>query len=180
MPMIDVTMSTGALNERAKDGLAERLTADLIELEGAVDNPYVRSLTWVFFDERDDIRVSGTRIDRPVYRVVHTVPQGTGLVGPLALRRRQELVTRVTIAILEAEGTPFSMAEARRVWVQVREIPDTHWGAFGEIVTMRDIVAYSIAKGPDDLVGHTIRAALKTVIEPNTSDPTHAPYGAPA
>ena len=52
MPMIDLTMPEGALADQAKAALVERLTATLIELEGAPDNEYVRASTWVFVDER--------------------------------------------------------------------------------------------------------------------------------
>lgn len=165
MPMIDLTLPEDALTEAATVGLVEELTSALIEGEGAPDNEYVRAITWVFVDRRPPsaISVGGSRPDKPVYRVVLTVPEGAPAVhGPLMAVGRGRLVRRVTELVLAAEGTPFSAAEAARVWVQIREIRDEHWGAFGELVTMADIATY--AGGPPLGVpterGQRLRAAV--------------------
>jgi hypothetical protein len=58
------------------------------------------------------------------------------------------------------EGTPFSTVEAGRVWVQLRQVADGHWGGFGELVRMPDIAAYGLGVGPEDGKGLRIRAAF--------------------
>ena len=146
MPMIDLTVPEGALTEAAIAVLVEELTSALIEGEGAPDNEYVRAITWAFVDERPAgaIIVGGRHAQKPVYRVVFTVPEGApGVHGPLMRTNRERLVRRVTKLVLDAEGTPFSPAEAQRVWVQIREIRDGHWGGFGELATMEDIATYA-------------------------------------
>jgi len=174
--MIDITMSENALSVEAKKTLAERLSADLIELEGAVDNSYARSITWCFMDERREIYVAGIAPEKPVYRVVLTVPEGVpGLYGPLAVENRRTLVRRVTEAVLDAEGTEISIPEAARVWVQIRQIADGHWGGFGELVTIADIAAYGLGIGPENSIGLQIRDVMTPVLE---AGPVHAPQAA--
>lgn len=151
MPMIDLTMIEGALDDDAKATLVEGLTAALIELEGAPDNEYVRAITWCFVDERPRvaINVAGAAASEPIYRIELTVPEGApGVHGPLMEPRRTELVRRATELVLAAEGTEFSATEARRVWVQIKTIPDGHWGGFGELVRMTDIGAYAMGAEP--------------------------------
>lgn len=163
--MIDITTSPGALSDTAKATLAERLSGDLIELEGAQDNAFVRAITWCFIDECADIFVGGRRLDRPIYRVVVTVPEGVGLCGPLGVENRRTLVRRVTEAVLGSEGTTATTVEAARVWVQIRQIADRHWGAFGELVAMPDIVAYGIGVGDPHSVGLVIRHETMTALD---------------
>lgn len=146
MPMIDVTLPEGAVSEEAKGELVEKLTATLIAREGAPDNEYVRAITWCFVEERPagGVNVGGRPAERPVYRVVLTVPEGAPtLHGPLMGGNREKLVREVTEHVLAAEGTPYSDAEAGRVWVQMREIREGHWGGFGALAGIEDIATYA-------------------------------------
>jgi phenylpyruvate tautomerase PptA (4-oxalocrotonate tautomerase family) len=166
MPMIDLTLPEGALTEAATAALVEDLSAALIEGEGAQDNEYVRSITWAFVDERPAraVNVGGRPAAKPVYRVVLTVPEGAPAVhGPLMRANRDQLVRRVTELVLQAEGTPFSAAEAHRVWVQMREIRDEHWGGFGELVNMHDIATFAgHPPGQPTERGQRMRRAFET------------------
>jgi phenylpyruvate tautomerase PptA (4-oxalocrotonate tautomerase family) len=173
VPMIDLTLEEGALAEEAKASLARELTAAVIELEGAPDNQYVRAITWCFVDERrpGSVHVGGAPAARPVYRVVLTVPEGApGIQGPLRAANRERLVARVTELVLSAEGTPMSPVEAGRVWVQIREIRDGFWGAFGEVVRMEDIATYAGAPpaGRATEKGERARAAYEEAQLPTT------------
>jgi phenylpyruvate tautomerase PptA (4-oxalocrotonate tautomerase family) len=153
MPMIDFTLQDDALTDEAREQLVADMTSALIKYEGAPDNEYVRSITWCFVDRRParDVVVGGDPGAQPVYRVVMTVPEGTpGLAGPLNEGRRAKLVRHVTELVLRAEGTEPTLAESRRVWVQIREIPDGFWGGFGEIAHMDDIAAYATGESPGD------------------------------
>jgi phenylpyruvate tautomerase PptA (4-oxalocrotonate tautomerase family) len=166
MPMIDLTLPEGALTDDAKKTLVEELTTTLIRMEGAPDNEYVRAITWVFVDERPHgaIAVGGAPAERPVYRVQLTVPEGApGIHGPLVAKNRQALVEQVTERVLAAEGTEPTPAEAGRVWVQIREIPDGFWGGFGKIARMEDIATYAGAPpfGEATTNGEAARAAFE-------------------
>lgn len=167
MPMIDVTLPQGALTEDAKAELVERLTTALIHGEGAPDNDYVRAIAWCFLDERPAgaVNVGGRAIDRPLYRVVVTVPEGApGVAGPLMLGNRNRMVRTMTEQVLAAEGTEYTDAEAARVWVQIREIQDGYWGATGEIGRMHDIATIAGALPEDQQTerGRRGRAALES------------------
>ena len=132
----------------ARAPLLEAATIAL-ELEAAPmadfgDDEHMQALAWCFVNEQG-VFVGGRRLAKPIYRVTVTIPDGApGLFGPLAARGRDQLVKRVTKAVLDAEGTENTTVEAHRVWVHLREMADGHWGGCGEVVTMADIVAYSL------------------------------------
>jgi hypothetical protein len=86
------------------------------------------------------------------------------LFGPLAQKGREKLVKRVTAAVLAAEGSEASMAEAHRVWVHLRGIPDGHWAGFGEVVTLSDIAAYALQTDePESKTARMRRAAMQSL-----------------
>jgi hypothetical protein len=60
----------------------------------------------------------------------------------------------------------FTTVEAARVWVQVTQIDDEHWGAFGELVTMSDIVIYGFGGVSTDSVGTRIRLTMASILDP--------------
>lgn len=166
MPMIDLTLPQGALSEDAKAKVVEQLTTSLIRFEGAPDNEYVRAIAWCFLDERPAgaIHVGGRAPGRPVYRLVLTVPEGApGVSGPLLLGNRDLMVRTMTEHVLAAEGTPYSEAEAARVWVQIREIRDGYWGAMGEIGRMHDIATIAGALPEDQRTERGLRG--RTALE---------------
>jgi len=56
------------------------------------------------------------------------------------------------------------MVEAHRVWVHLRQITDGHWAGFGEVVTLRDIAAYSLKTDePQSKTGRWREAAMQSV-----------------
>jgi len=165
MPMIDVTLPAGLLTASGKDELASRLTAALLAAEGAPDTSYVRALAWCFFDERPlgAIQIGGRPARVPVYRVVLTIPEGSpALSGPFRLVNRSRLVRTVTEHVLAVEGTPYSDADAARVWVQLREIKEGYWGSVGGIGRMEDIASVAGIPLNGTLTEHggRVRAAL--------------------
>jgi phenylpyruvate tautomerase PptA (4-oxalocrotonate tautomerase family) len=160
VPMIEITTTRGALDEAAKHRLAGELSTLTLELEAAPmadfgDSEHMQAMAWCFVNEQETF-VGGHPTTKPIYRVTVTLPEGApGLLGPLAKRGREKLAERVTAAVLAAEGSENTMLEAHRVWVHVREITDGHWAGFGEVVTMTDIVAYSLKA--DEPGGRTAR-----------------------
>jgi phenylpyruvate tautomerase PptA (4-oxalocrotonate tautomerase family) len=169
MPMIELTTTTGALDDAVKERLAGELSTIALELEAAPyadfgDVDHVQALAFCFVNEQQ-VFVGGRRLAKPIYRVVATFPEGApGLWGPLCERNRQKLAERVTAAVLAAEGTAGSMTEAHRVWVHLRFVPDGQWAGFGEVTTLRDIVSYCLEKGePESKVDRWRQAALDSV-----------------
>jgi len=161
MPMIDLTLNENALSPEALENLVENLSRALIEGEGAPDNEYVRSLTWCFVDKRPDgaICIGGTSVSLPHYRITLTVPEGAPYIyGPLMLAKRRALSRIATELVLDAEGSDYSFENVRRVWVQIREIKEGYWGAFGDIANMNDIGTFSFGNPP---VGHQTENGLK-------------------
>jgi phenylpyruvate tautomerase PptA (4-oxalocrotonate tautomerase family) len=149
VPMIEITTTKGALDDAAKHRLAGELSTLALKLEAAPmqdfgDSDHMQALAWCFVNEQE-IFVGGQPMAKPIYRVTITLPEGApGLLGPLMKRNREKLVKRATAAVLAAEGSENTMVEAHRVWVHLREWKDGHCGAFGEVVTIADVVAYSL------------------------------------
>ena len=145
MPLIDVTYPAGALTPEEKARLVEGLTGALIRCEGAPDNERTRAMTWVFVHElpAGAVHVAGTPVERPVYRVAVTVPEGTLLhgPGPFGTSARRDLVREVTDLVLAAEGGPKTDADRGRVYCTITEVTDGYWGAVGETITMADIAS---------------------------------------
>jgi len=169
MPMVDMTITPGALDEEAKQRLAGELSRLILELEagprsGFEEMPHMQALSWCFIDEQE-ILLGGQRHHKPVYRVVVTVPEGaSGLLGPRGAQGRETLVQRVTDAVLAADASPNNPVEAHRVWVQLRQISDGHWGAFGEIVTVNDLATLGFrSEGPDERIDRLRAAATKSM-----------------
>jgi phenylpyruvate tautomerase PptA (4-oxalocrotonate tautomerase family) len=145
MPMINLTFPQGAFSDEAKAQLMEDLITTTFELEGSPDNDYSRSIARCFLDERprEAFWVGGKQDSEPFYRLEVIVPAGTPtLDGPLMKPRREELVERLTAHVLEAEGTEITPWETRRVMVILGYVAEDHWGAAGQLLGIRDIVAW--------------------------------------
>jgi phenylpyruvate tautomerase PptA (4-oxalocrotonate tautomerase family) len=167
--MIEVTTTKGALDEEAKQRLAAELSTIVLEVEAAPyadfgAAPHMQALAWCFVNEQD-VFVGGCLHPKAVYRVVVTLPEGApGVFGPLAEQGRETLVKRVTAAVLAVEGSPNTLVEAHRVWVQLRHIVDGQWAGFGEIVTLAKLSAYGLKSArPGSKVEQMRQAALESV-----------------
>jgi phenylpyruvate tautomerase PptA (4-oxalocrotonate tautomerase family) len=161
MPMIDITMTEDSINESKLDELVENLTTALIQGEGAPDNEYVRSLSWCFVDKRPKkaISVGGAVPPKPHYRIVLTVPEGAPRIhGPLMKASRQALSKKVTELVLNAEGAEHTFENFSRVWVQMQEISNGFWGAFGDIAEMNDIGTFAMGT---PAIGHQTERGSK-------------------
>jgi phenylpyruvate tautomerase PptA (4-oxalocrotonate tautomerase family) len=169
MPMVELTMTKGALDDATKRRLAGELSTIALELEAAPfadfgDDPHMQALSWCFVNEQD-VFVGGRPHAKPIYRVIVTIPAGApGVFGPLAERGRKKLGERVTAAVLAAEGSENTMVEAHRVWVQLRHIEDGHWAAFGEVFTLTDATAYGLKTDePGSKTDRMRQAAMESV-----------------
>lgn len=164
MPMIDLTYPEGALDPDARADAVEGLTAALLRNEGATDNDATRAMSWTIVHElpREAVNVGGSPAERPVYRVMVTVPEGTLLQGPgpVGTQSRRSLVRDVSEILLAAEGTEYSEIEAARVFCIVREVEDGYWGGMAQLFRMDDIVATANAEAPQTAVSESARAAV--------------------
>ena len=161
MTMIDITLTEGAISPKKLEELAENLSTALIKGEGAPDNEYTRSLTWCFVDQRpkNAIFVGGPVSEKPRYRITLTVPVGAPLIyGPLRKGERKDLCNEATKLVLDAEGADHSFENLSRVWVQIREISEGYWGAFGDIAEMNDIATFVMG---EPAIGHRTDVATE-------------------
>ncbi|HVG49986.1 MAG TPA: tautomerase family protein, partial [Rubellimicrobium sp.] len=129
MPMIDIKLPKGAIDETTRATLADRLTGTLLKWEKAPDNDVTRAITWVYYDERELHVTGGPAAGKDHFVVLVTVPEGA-----LSDRRKEGLVQEATEVFLEVTGMEAEGFEDRvRVWVHIHEVPDGHWGAAGQI-----------------------------------------------
>jgi len=151
MPMIDIYHPESAFTPEAQARLGEALTALLLKMEGAPDNPVSRTISWAFFHPlpAGAIFVGGKPAADKIYKIVFSVPQGTAkLHGPATLDQRDALVKAATALVLEAEGSEPTPANQARVWTFLHEVPEATWGGQGRLVGIRDITAFVTAPAP--------------------------------
>lgn len=168
MPMIDLTYPEGALDAAQRAGAVERLTAALLQHEGAPDNEQTRAMSWTVVHElpAGSLNVGGTPPEQPAYRVMITVPEGTLLQGPgpVGTLSRRNLVREVAEILLAAEGTEYSDTEACRVYCIVSEVSDGYWGGMGTTFRMEDIVATATPEAAQTPVSEQARAAIAELV----------------
>lgn len=138
MPMIRLTVPSGALTEEGRGTVRRDLARVLLRWEGAPDKAFFRAQAWSYLVELPAGAQTTAEDDAPRFLVEVTVPQGA-----LSERRKAGLVEEATRTVLGAAG--LSPNEAPRVWVLVHEQADGTWGAGGSVVRYADLVA--LAKG---------------------------------
>ncbi|MER7850329.1 hypothetical protein ABTZ03_41090 [Kitasatospora sp. NPDC096077] len=136
MPMLDVYIPDGALQPEAEAALMNRITEILISNEGFDPaDPAVRSVSWLFLHRPAAVYVGGESADAPRYKVVPSVPE-----GQLDGRKRAGVIAEVAEAILDAEDGAWPR-DPGRVWVFPTDIPEGHWGGWGQIRPLATILA---------------------------------------
>ncbi|WP_406438259.1 tautomerase family protein [Streptomyces sp. NBC_00631] len=138
MPMIRLTVPSGALTDEGSRTVRRDLAAVLLRWEGAPDTAFFRAQAWSYLVELPDGAQTTAEDDAPRFLVEVTVP-----AGALSERRRAGLVEDATRTVLAAAG--LTADDAPRVWVLVHEQPDGTWGAGGSVVRYADLAA--LAKG---------------------------------
>jgi phenylpyruvate tautomerase PptA (4-oxalocrotonate tautomerase family) len=140
------------------------MTAALLRIEGAPDNPATRAMSRVFVHElpTEHVNVGGAPARVPTYRVVVTAPAGTLLhgPGPVGVQQRKQLVRELTEIILAAEGSHYGAVEAGRVFCLIHEVADGYWGGMGTIFRMDDIAAFADGNLPQTETAAEARMAL--------------------
>jgi 4-oxalocrotonate tautomerase family enzyme len=150
MPMINVTMPKGALTAEQRSELTEKLTSELLKIEG-VDNEASRSIAWVLFHEVQpgSWAVGGKFDDTYVpeggrFLTVVSVPSG-GLYAP---GKKEDIARAVHAAFREVLGLSEETGVRWAPWVIVDDVPDGNWGAGGSIRHLFAIHAYAAAGVP--------------------------------
>jgi phenylpyruvate tautomerase PptA (4-oxalocrotonate tautomerase family) len=148
MPMIELTLTDGALDKDAQDALMAQLTETLLRWEGAPPtSERAKDVSWGFVDVRpaELIYHRGEPVPaQPLYKVEISIPQGA-----LDDTRKEGLVGDMTRLVLEAEGASADdEAAAMRVWVIVREVAEGNWGAAGKVWRLRDIARFVMSEEP--------------------------------
>ncbi|MCO1656977.1 tautomerase family protein [Pseudonocardia humida] len=128
MPMLDVHIPAGALDDDAERELLATLTDIVLTWEGAdPGDPAAQAAAWLFLHRPALVTVGGREPANPRYKVIATVPEGQW--DP---ERRAGVVAAVTEAVLDAERGS-RPRDPRRVWVFPTEVPEGTWGAGGQI-----------------------------------------------
>lgn len=134
MPLIDLTIPEGSIDEEALGRLTDQLAGALLRAEGAPDTDLFRSITWVYVHEVPPARlaVGGRPGGEPRFRVGITVPDGA-----LDDERKQQLVTAAHAAVVDAAG--LDADKALHVWTIIDEVTDGNWGAGGNVIRIEDL-----------------------------------------
>ncbi|WP_433566638.1 hypothetical protein ACQP1O_16400 [Nocardia sp. CA-151230] len=136
MPMLDVYIPEGTFAADREAALMNQITEILIRHEGFdPSDPVTRSASWVFLHRPAAVYVGGERAGAPYYKVVPSVPE-----GQLDEAKRIGVIGEVTEAILDAEAGAWPR-DPGRIWVFPTDIPEGHWGGFGEVRSLQRILA---------------------------------------
>lgn len=128
MPMIDLSLSAGALPEPKLKDLLHRATKILMWWEKIPDTDAARHIAWTFAQEVPDgrLNVGGLTPSKPRYRF--TVSTIEGLMDDRAKQGVMRDLVRIT---LEAEGALHDHENAARVWCLFNDLPRSSWGIGG-------------------------------------------------
>jgi phenylpyruvate tautomerase PptA (4-oxalocrotonate tautomerase family) len=132
MPLIELSLPTGALDPPTRDALVSDLTSLALAYQNAPDNELTRSVAWAYIDERA-LYVGGRPASAPHVRVKLTVPQFA-----LDEERKEHLVDALTARVVQALGPA---GQPCNVWVLIDEVTDGNWAGAGRIYHFRDIAA---------------------------------------
>jgi phenylpyruvate tautomerase PptA (4-oxalocrotonate tautomerase family) len=167
MPMINVFVPENALTRAQVELLTEKLTHELLVIEG-VDNDASRSIAWVMFHEVnvDQWAVGGRFDDHYVpgggrFLVFVSVPNG----GLFARGKKDDVAKAVDRAIREVLKLPAEEGKRWAPWVIVNDVPNGNWGAGGLIRTLWDIGSYArknVVALPDNHPSAKVFAAAKS------------------
>jgi phenylpyruvate tautomerase PptA (4-oxalocrotonate tautomerase family) len=131
MPMIDVYATEGTFGDPG--GLAQRLAATLMRIEGVPDLPMFRNNTAAFIHALPDATMANVAGEGDYVRV-----QVLTNAGALDRAKQLAVVEQLTQVVADAAGRP----ELReRTWVLLTEAPDGGWGLWGHAHTNAELVA---------------------------------------
>lgn len=135
MPMIELTVPSGALDPETSARLVDDLATCLLTWEKAPDTEFFREITWAYLHEVDapTMRVNGRPASSPRFRVDVTVP-----AGAFSQRRKDGMIDAVHTLVANAAG--LADEQALQVWTLIREVPEGNWGAAGHTVRYQQLL----------------------------------------
>ena len=139
MPIVDLTVAEGALEDQKRQELLDRVGRIAIVYEGLSGSKFAESFTWVYLHElpaANVTQVSGVP-PKPLYRFVFTTLQT--LLDNESKHRLGEEVAR---AVYDIEGSKWDAKEAHnRVWVFYDDYRQGDWIVGGQINAIKDLRA---------------------------------------
>jgi phenylpyruvate tautomerase PptA (4-oxalocrotonate tautomerase family) len=140
MPKLELTIPAESLPEDDRQKLARDLGAALLRWEGAPDTEFFRSITWAHVHALPASSMQTPDGVADPHAVIEiSVPEGA-----LSERRKAGLVEETTKIVLEATG--WGQEAGVRVWTLIRDVPEGHWGAAGQIVHFEQLRAAAQAE----------------------------------
>lgn len=130
MPMIELSLSAGALPPTKLKALLQRATKTLMWWEKIPDTTEARKIAWSFAREfpEGQLVVGGLPPTKPRYRFAVSTIEGL-----MDDRAKQGVMRDLTKLALEIEGAPDDAENRARVWVLLNELPRGNWGIAGAV-----------------------------------------------
>ena len=108
--------------------------------EGAPDTEFARDISWLVWHDLISWSVGGRQTgyaDAPRYVVRVTVPAAS-----LTDEKREEIVSRVTRVLADADDEPDRFYSSVACFVLLTEIPEGNWGGIGRVVRFEEVMNY--------------------------------------
>jgi phenylpyruvate tautomerase PptA (4-oxalocrotonate tautomerase family) len=139
MPLVEITVPAGALEEDSLSALQRDVADSVLKWMGLPHDDFFRSATWVYVNEVPAGRsTTGAGDTGPRFLVVVTA-----LEKFLTAESNEAMAGEITEFVLKAAGLPADKAGA--VWTVVHEVPEGNW-AVGSNLTRRKNIDALIAQ----------------------------------
>ena len=139
MPLVQVSTLKGSVPKERRDEISRALLDEVIEAEGAPDTPLIRAITWVMWQEIDEMWVGSEPVsaaDPPRFIVQVGVPEGA-----VDDAKRQAIIERVTEVLAKSDDDPDRLMTKPVAFVVVDELPDGRYGVMGQAVRYSELVS---------------------------------------
>lgn len=135
MPIVDLTLASGALPAKDRERLLDKVGRIAIDYEGLSGSKFAESFTWVYLHELPATHVSQISGPpaKPLYRFTFTTLQTL-----LDNENKHRLGEDVARAVYEIEGSAWDEAEAyNRIWVFFDDYRQGDWIVGGQINSIK-------------------------------------------
>ena len=134
MPMIDITMTEGALSSEPRQKLMNELSDIVLKYEGFEGNEMAKQFAFAWINElkKENFTKEGQIPDEAYYRLLITTPEGA-----VDEKDKSALVREVTQAVMRAEGSEYTSENRRRVFCILDTVTEGNWGGSGRILHLQ-------------------------------------------
>ena len=156
MPFVEVFSTPGTPRPEQRRQIAQRLVGEVMAGEGAPDNEFARSISWLVWHELAAWSVGGEPIgpeQPPRYVVRVAMPRGS-----LTDEKRSEVVSRVTKVLAEADDDPDRFYSSAAAFVLIDAIPEGDWGGVGRVVRFNQIANYVMTGSLEPMSDEDVKA----------------------